>query len=62
MGCDDGFLAPGSERRMNHKEVRKLLEAMNMFSDPACGNDLMSGHSCGMYEFALKKVYPIIYR
>lgn len=53
IDCDDGSLAPGSERRMNHKEVRKLVEAMNMFSVTACGNDLMSGHSCEIYEFAL---------
>lgn len=49
-------MAPGTETRMYHKEVRKLLEAMNMLSVIACGNELMSGHSCECMNFLLKSI------
>lgn len=57
IGCDDGFLVLGFERRMNYKEVRKFLEVMNMFFVIVCGNDFMSGYSCGMYEFIIYRWY-----
>lgn len=41
---------------MYDKEVRKRLEAMNMFSVIACGNGLLSEHSCGTHESAPLKV------